>query len=192
MVKSFTRIEKLVETTNSLKDNDYKEIGNAEKELLRVKNQTIKAMTTDLSDYRFNTSIARTMEYSNSLNDYIKNEKINVSLFKDCVKTFIILLTPLAPHFSEEQWEKLGYKNFAYQEKWPEVNEKELAGGTKNIPVQVNGKLKVLVTVGSEESNDEILKDIKKNEKVQELLNSENFVKEIYVPGKIFNIVVKK
>ena len=192
MVKYFTRIEKLVETTNSLKDNDYKEIGNAEKELLRVKNQTIKAMTTDLSDYRFNTSIARTMEYSNSLNDYIKNEKINVSLFKDCVKTFIILLTPLAPHFSEEQWEKLGYKNFAYQEKWPEVNEKELAGGTKNIPVQVNGKLKVLVTVGSEESNDEILKDIKANEKVQEFLNSENFVKEIYVPGKIFNIVVKK
>ena len=192
MVKYFTRIEKLVETTNSLKDNDYKEIGNAEKELLRVKNQTIKAMTTDLSDYRFNTSIARTMEYSNSLNDYIKNEKINVSLFKDCVKTFIILLTPLAPHFSEEQWEKLGYKNFAYQEKWPEVNEKELAGGTKNIPVQVNGKLKVLVTVSSEESNDEILKDIKANEKVQEFLNSENFVKEIYVPGKIFNIVVKK
>ncbi len=192
MVKYFTRIEKLVETTNSLKNNDYKEIGNAEKELLRVKNQTIKSMTTDLSDYRFNTSIARTMEYCNSLNDYLKNEKINVLLFKDCVKTFIILLTPLAPHFSEEQWEKLGYKNFAYQEKWPEVNEKELAGGTKNIPVQVNGKLKVLVTVSSEESNDEILKDIKKDEKVQELLNSENFVKEIYVPGKIFNIVIKK
>ena len=192
MVKYFTRIEKLVETARSLKENDYKDVGNSEKELLRVKNQTIKSMTTDLNDYRFNTSIARTMEYSNSLNDYLKNEKINVSLFKECVKTFIILLTPLAPHFSEEQWEKLGYKNFAYQENWPEVNEKELAGGTKNIPVQVNGKLKVLVTVSSEESNDEILKDIKKNEKVQELLNSENFVKEIYVPGKIFNIVVKK
>ena len=192
MVKYFTRIEKLIDTSNSLKENNYTEINNNEKELLRIKNQTIKEMTIDINDYRFNTAIARSMEFSNALNDYLKNDKINVSLFKDCVRTYVTLITPLAPHFSEELWEKLGNKGFAYQEKWPEVNDDELKGGTKNIPIQVNGKLKFLVTVDSETSNDEILKEIKANSKVQELLNSENFVKEIYVPGKIFNIVIKK
>ena len=192
MVKYFTRIEKLIDTSNSLKENNYTEINNNEKELLRIKNQTIKEMTIDINDYRFNTAIARSMEFSNALNDYLKNDKINVSLFKDCVRTYVTLITPLAPHFSEELWEKLGNKGFAYQEKWQEVNDDELKGGTKNIPIQVNGKLKFLVTVDSETSNDEILKEIKANSKVQELLNSENFVKEIYVPGKIFNIVIKK
>lgn len=192
MVKYFTRIEKLIDDTNSLKENDYREIENNEKELLRIKNQTIKEMTIDINDYRFNTAIARSMEFSNGLNDYLKNEKINVPLFKECVKTFVTLITPLAPHFSEELWEKLGNKGFAYQEKWPDVNNEELKGGTKNIPIQVNGKLKFLVTVDAEESDEEILKEIKANKKVQELLNSENFVKEIYVPSKIFNIVIKK
>ena len=192
MVKYFTRIEKLIETTNGLKENGFKEIGQAEKELLRVKNHTIKEMTADIDDYRFNTAIARSMEFSNALNDYLKNDKINISIFKECVRTFVILLTPLAPHFSEEQWKKLGNQGFAYQEKWPEVNNAELKGGTKNIPVQVNGKLKVLIKVDSEDSNDEILDKIKSNEKVQELLKSQDFVKEIYVPGKIFNIVIKK
>ena len=78
------------------------------------------------------------------------------------------------------------------QEKWPEINENEMNGGTKDIPVQVNGKLKTCVTVSADASAEKILETIKADSKVQEIFNSNNVKKEIYVPGKIFNIVVEK
>ena len=104
----------------------------------------------------------------------------------------ITLLAPLAPHFAEEQWENLGKHGFVYNEKWPEINEKEMSGGTKQIPVQVNGKLKTTVEVDVELSPDEILGVVKANAQVIDILNKNDVIKEIYVPGKIYNIVVKK
>ena len=194
MSKYFSRIERLIETiTSELKDiaeND--EIGLKEKELLRVKNQTIKSMTEDIEDFRFNTAIARNMELLNSINTYIRdNDKINKNLLMEVVEDFVRLLSPLAPHFAEELWEELGKTQSVYKEKWPKVNEAQLTGGIKEIPVQVNGKLKMCVSVDADATPEEILTAIKSNAKVKELLDKYDVKKEIYVPGRIYNLVVK-
>ncbi len=193
MTKYFTRIERIIDNFINLeKQNSNNEINHDEKELLRIKNQTIMSMSKDIDDFNFNTAIARSMELSNKIADYMKKDNINYKTLENVISTFVILLAPLAPHFAEELWEKLGKSDFAYNQKWPEVNEEELKGGTKEIPIQVNGKLKFCITVDAEQNADEILEVIKSTEKVKELLEKNNVVKEIYVPGKIFNIVVKK
>ena len=192
MVKYFSRVERLIEKYNKIKNIDSnKEVGNKEKELLRYKNQTIKTMGNDINDFRFNTAIARNMELFNKISDYIRQENINIEVLTNVVEIFVTLLAPLAPHFAEELWQKLGHTDFVYNEKWPEIVESEMNGGTKDIPVQVNGKLKLCVTVNAEESPEEILEKIKADKKVIEILENNDVVKEIYVPGKIYNIVVK-
>ena len=193
MSKYFSRIEKLIDTAIELRKNPKgNNISAKEKDLLRFKNQTIKAMTEDIDDFRFNTAIARSMELFNKINETLREEDFNSNVVCDTVETFVRLLAPLAPHFTEEQWEKLGKEGFIYNQEWPTVVESEMNGGTKEVPVQVNGKLKCIVTVNADDSADEILKKIKNAPQVVDILQKENVVKDIYVPGKIYNIVVKK
>ncbi len=192
MVKYFSRIERLIETVKEIKENKNNTLGTKEKDLLRFKNQTIKAMTEDINDFRFNTAIARSMELFNKISEYLREEKINSNIIDNVVEVFIKLLTPLAPHFAEEQWEKLNKKGLAFEQEWPKIIEHEMNGGTKEIPVQVNGKLKLCVTVDADDNADAILRKIKEEPKVVEILKTQKVVKEIYVPGKIYNIVVKK
>ena len=192
MVKYFSKIERLIETVKEIKEDKNNTLGIKEKDLLRFKNQTIKAMTEDINDFRFNTAIARSMELFNKISEYLREERINSNIINNVVEVFVKLLTPLAPHFAEEQWEKLNKKGLAFQQEWPQIIEDEMNGGTKEIPIQVNGKLKLCVTVNADDNADEILRKIKEDPKVVEILKTQKVVKEIYVPGKIFNIVVKK
>lgn len=196
IVRYFAKIERLIELAVEFKKqntNNNAEIGMKEKELLRVKNQTIKAMQEDINNFQFNTAIARSMELNNKINEYIReNNNLNTNIVLETVETYIKVLAPLAPHFMEEQWDKLGKETSIHTEKWPEINQNEMNGGTKEIPVQVNGKLKTCVTVSADASADEILASIKADAKVQEILNNSKVKKEIYVPGKIYNIVVEK
>ncbi len=192
IVRYFTRIEKLVETVQNEKDkNSVTEINNEEKELLRLKNQTIKAMEEDINNFQFNTAIARSMELLNKINEYLrKKEKINKKVLIDTLETYIKLLAPLAPHFAEEQWEKLGKTESVHKQVWPKINEEEMNGGTKDIPIQVNGKLKTCVTVNVDANSDEILETIKADPKVKEIFEKNDVKKEIYIPGRIYNLVV--
>ena len=132
------------------------------------------------------------MELLNGINSYISEENINKEVLTNCVETLMKLLAPLAPHFIEEEWKVLGKEGSVHSESWPEINEKELEGGNIIIPVQVNGKLKAQVEVPSNLSKEEILEAVKKDEKVAKLLENNEVVKEIYVPRKILNLVVKK
>ena len=193
MAKYFERIEKLCDRVeNSKEKQNEKDLQNEEKQLLRVKNQTIKAMGNDIEKFKFNTAIARSMELLNEINTYLKNDKVNEVILRDTVEDYLKLLAPLAPHFTEELWEKLGKKQSIHKETWPEIKENELNGGTKLIPVQINGKLKALVTVSEDLSEKEILEAIRSNEKVKNILKQNIIEKEIYIPGKIYNIVIKK
>lgn len=193
MTKYFSRIERLVNSSNELRKNPKStNIGIKEKDLLRLKNQTIKAMTEDIDDFRFNTAIARSMELFNKISEYLRENEINTEIVCNTVEVLIKLLSPLAPHFAQEQWEKLSKEGFICLESWPTVIESEMNGGTKEIPVQVNGKLKLCITVGADEKSDEILKKIKNTPQVIDILQKEEVLKEIYVPGKIYNIVTKK
>ena len=118
MVKYFTRIEKLTDAINDLRKNDVsskESIDKKEKELLLVKSNTIKMMTNNLNDFRFNTAIARSMELYNALSNYIREEKINKKVAIDTYEVFIKLLAPLAPHFAEELWHELGKTTNVYK-----------------------------------------------------------------------------
>ena len=190
MTKYFTRIETFIQKVKEMEDSKDGKIGTAEKDLLRIMNQTIKLMTSNIESFQFNTAIARSMELLNAMNAYLNGEKINQHLIIQMAEIFVKLLAPLAPHFAEEQWHELGKTTFVYNEEWPKVNEKELKGGTIQIPVQVNGKLKTCVPVDAEMDPQEMLKIIKQDEKVLKILEGKNVKKEIYVPGKILNIVM--
>ncbi len=192
MVRYFSRIERLIESVMEYigKDTDGK-METAEKDLLRLKNQTIKSMGEDINNFQFNTAIARSMELLNKINEYMReNETVNAKVLIETIETYIKLLAPLAPHFAEELWEKIGKKESVHKEQWPEINEKEMNGGTKEIPVQVNGKLKARITVPADASNEEMLSIIKSSSQVVEIFEKFEIKKEIYVPGKIYNLVV--
>ena len=191
MTKYFARIEAVVQKLKETTGNSS-EVKLAEEELLRLKNQTIKAMAKNIEDFQFNTAIARSMELLNGINAYINEDKVNKEVFTNCVETLLKVLAPLAPHFMEEEWHELGHTASIHNEDWPAINEKELQGGNIIIPVQVNGKLKAQVEVSSNLSKEEILEAVKKDEKVAKLIANNEIIKEIYVPGKILNLVVKK
>ena len=191
MVKYFSRIERLISSVKELEDKSENNIGIKEKELLRLKNQTIRSITDDIDDFKFNTAIARSMELFNKISEYLRKDEINVQVVYDTTEILIKLLAPLAPHFAEEQWEKLGKGNFVYQEKWPVIVESEMNGGTKEIPIQVNGKLKFCITVDADANDEEILKVIKNEQQVVDILENNEVLKEIYVPGKIYNMVIR-
>ena len=189
MTKYFGRVETLIEKVKGMEQKTGEE-GLAEKDLLRTMNQSIKLMTRSIESFQFNTAIARLMELLNAVNTYLTREKVNNSLVINIVENYVRLLAPLAPHFAEELWHELGNTTNVYNEEWPKVNEKELQGGIIKIPVQVNGKLKTTVEVDAEMDKQEMLKVIKQDEKVQKILEGKDVKKEIYVPGKILNIVV--
>ena len=198
MAKYLSRIERLVDSVAQKEsipdsDNSSKQRGLREKELLRVKNQTIKAMSEDIEQFQFNTAIARHMELLNSINNYVRdNGEVNQELVRETTETYLKLMAPLAPHFSEEQWEKLGKENSIHKEEWPKVNEQELTGGMKKIPIQINGKLRTLIAVNAEASSEEILEVIKSDPRILNILSEYDVKKEIYVPGRIYNIVVSE
>ncbi len=190
MVKYFTRVETLIEKVKDLQTQENAKIGTPEKDLLRLMNQTIKSMTMNIESFQFNTAIARNMELLNAINSYLNTDNVNNAVVLNVTETFIKLLAPLAPHFAEEEWHVFGKTTFIYNEEWPTINEKDLKGGTVNIPVQVNGKLKTCVSVDAEINPKDMLDIIKKDEKVAKILSENTVKKEIYVPGKILNIVI--
>lgn len=198
MAKYLSKVEKLVSSVaqNSMNfnlDSLNKKIGLKEQKLLRTKNKTIKEMTKDIEQFEFNTAIARAMELLNEINNYNKdNKEVNEELVRETVETYLKLLAPLAPHFSEEQWEKLGKKNSIHKEDWPKVNEQELNGGIKQIPIQINGKLRTLIPVSADASSEEVLETIKLDSRISTIFSQYDVKKEIYVPGRIYNIVVSE
>lgn len=146
--------------------------------------KTVKKVSLDIEEMKFNTAIAAMMTLLNEI--YVKN-----TITKDELKTFVKLLSPFAPHLAEEMWEKLDGDGFASLASWPEWDEKKCEDKTVEIAIQVLGKLKGTVTVAVDADKDSVLELVKNDERIKPLLDGKTIVKEIYVPGKIVNIVVK-
>jgi leucyl-tRNA synthetase len=142
--------------------------------------QTIKKVSNDFENLKYNTAIAAMMAL---LNDFYKKGSIT----KGELKTLIILLNPVAPHITEEMWEKIG-EGRVYQQTWPEYDEAKTVESTVEIAVQINGKIKATLNIGKDDPKDEVI--AKAKELIADKLTG-SIVKEIYVPGRIVNIVVK-
>ena len=146
--------------------------------------KTIKKVTEDIDNMKFNTAIAAMMSLLNEISD-------NGSLTKDEAMTFVTLLCPFAPHLCEELWEYFGGDGFCSYAKWPSYDEAKTVDSTVEIGVQVNGKMRGTVTIPKDCDKDTAMAAVMANERIAELITGKTVVKEIYVPGKIFNIVVK-
>ena len=143
--------------------------------------QLIKKVSSDYENLKYNTAIAAMMAL---LNDFVKAGKINQAEYK----TFLILLNPVAPHITEELWAACGYEGRVYQQTWPEYEEAKTVENTIEIAVQVNGKTRAVIALPADVDKDSAIAAGK--EAIADKLTG-TIVKEIYVPGRIVNIVQK-
>ena len=157
---------------------------NADPKLEVAFHKTIKKVTSDIEEMKFNTAIAALMTLLNAIDDA-------AGLSKEQLSIFVRLLCPIAPHLCEEIWEGLGEKGFCSMAKWPEYDEAKTVDSEIEIAVQANGKLRATITIPAGCDKDTALSIAKASDKVQAALAGFAIVKEIYVPGKIINFVVK-
>ncbi len=146
--------------------------------------RTIKKVTADIEGLKMNTAIASLMSLMNSIN-------ATGSITKDEFKTFITLLNPFAPHITEELWSLKGFDGMLNEAKWPSFDEAKCVESTVEIAVQVNGKIRTRINVPADISAEDALALAKTQESVSAEISGKNIVKELYVPKKLVNIVVK-
>lgn len=167
------RVWKLQELVND--DMSYS------KDMETKMHQTIKKVSLDFENLKYNTAIAAMMSL---INDFYKKNSVTKGEFK----TLITLLNPVAPHITEELWEVMGFDGRLYQTEWPTYDEAKTVETTVEIAVQINGKTKAIITIGKDDAKDDVI--AKAKEALGDRLNG-NIIKEIYVPGRIVNIVQK-
>jgi len=150
----------------------------------KVMNKTIKKVTEDIDRFHFNTGIAALMEYINQL------YQVDVGQISEAhIKTLILLLSPLAPHISEELWKELGGKGDVYHEAWPTWDKSAVVDEEVLVVIQVNGKLREKLMVPADISEDEIKKMAQESERVSQYIEGKTIRKVIYVPKRLVNIV---
>ena len=153
-------------------------------ELEKDFHKTVKKVTSDIEDMKFNTAIAALMTLLNRIGEVGK-------LTADELRTFVKLLSPFAPHLSEEMWEKLGGKGFVSLSEWPSFDEALTVDSEIEIAVQISGKLRGTILVPADADRDTVLAAAKADPKIAATLEGKTIIKEIVVPGKIVNIVAK-
>lgn len=155
------------------------------KELMSAMHKTVKKVSEDIEQMKYNTAIAALMTL---LNKIYENGKIN----RAELKTLIILVNPFAPHVTEEMWENCGYgEMLAKDAKWPSFDEAKCVDSTVEIVVQINGKIRARLSVPTDIESDKAIALAKKDEGIAAALEGKNIIKEIYVKGKLVNIVAK-
>ena len=146
--------------------------------------KTIKKVSSDFESLKYNTAIAALMTL---INDFYKKGSVT----KAELKTFLTLLNPVAPHITEEIWSLEGFDGRIYNTEWPEYDEAKTVENEIEIAVQISGKVRGKIMIAVDEDKDSVITKAKENEAIAPLLEGKTIVKEIYVPGKIVNIVVK-
>ena len=154
------------------------------KKLESIMNKTVKKVSQDIEDMKFNTAIAAMMTCLNEINDV-------GTLTKDELSVFIRLLCPFAPHLCEEMWEHLGEDGLCSTAKWPDYDESKCVDDEIEIAVQINGRVRDRFTVPADIEAADAIARAKELDKVKEFTDGMAFIKELYVPGKLVNLVVK-
>ena len=163
------------------KDKDIKET----KEMVKLRHKLVFDIEQRFEQFSLNTVISGFMEYNNKLIDLAKKEG---GIDKETLKTFTILLAPFAPHLGEELWQELGGTDSVFHASWPECDAGKMKDDEKEVAVQINGRVRATITVPADISKEDAIAAGK--EAIKDKLTG-NIVKEIYVPGRIVNIVMK-
>ncbi len=156
----------------------------ASPEVLKERHRLIYDVTTRLESFSLNTVVSAFMEHNNKLNEMAKKGQVD----KETLETLVILLAPFAPHISEELYQELGHTESVFTAKWPEFDEKAMEDDEIEIAVQINGKTKTVISIAKDIAKEDAIAAGKAalGDKL-----SGNIIKEIYVPGRIINIVAK-
>lgn len=153
-------------------------------ELEVLMNKTIKKVSEDFETLKFNTAIAAMMSL---INEFKRVGKVNKAEYK----TLLVLLNPVAPHITEELWEIMGFEGIVAEQAWPKYDPKKVTEDVIEMAVQINGKVRGLIMVPVDADVDMAKSLALSDDKIKMFTDGKTIVKEIYVPGKIFNIVVK-
>lgn len=157
----------------------------ATKEMIKQRNRLVYDITNRLETFSLNTVISGFMEYNNKFIDIAKKEG---GIDKETLEAVAVLLAPFAPHFAEEMWEQLGHTETVFKAEWPTYDELQMKDDEIEVAVQINGKTRAVVTIAADTDKDTAIAAGK--EAVADKLTG-TIVKEIYVPGRIINIVQK-
>ena len=145
--------------------------------------KTIKKVSDDIENMKFNTAIAALMSLTNQFYD----KGVNKAEFQ----TMLQLLSPFAPHMADELWERFGFEGMACTSSWPVYDESKTVASEVTIAVQVGGKLKTTVTVPTDSEQDAVLAVVTADSKIQKLMEGKDLVKVIHVPNKLMNLILK-
>jgi leucyl-tRNA synthetase len=174
---------------------DASAITKTSKDVRRWTHQTLKKVEADINGFSFNTAVSALMIYSNNLGDVLKDngwkeDRALTLALSEAAEYLTIMLSPMAPHSSDELWEGLGREGFCYNAEWPAFNADLCAEDSITIAVQVNGKLRDTIEVSAQASREEMEELAKSTEKIKGYLEGVTIRKVIIVPGKLVNIVV--
>jgi len=181
--KGITGISKFL---NKVYKTIHKDNGESSEKDIKIIHKTLKSVSDDLESFKFNTAISRMMEMCNHLTS-------SNALSEDSKSIIIKMISPFAPHLGEELWSLFGSdKKSVFSSDWPKYNDDIIIDSSINIAVQVNGKLRATIKVPSDATKEVVLKASKNIENVNKHLSGVAILKEIYVPGRIVNFVVKQ
>ena len=183
-------VRRFLEKTERLFESEAKISSETDDFTMKLLHKTIKKVEEDINNYKFNTAIAALMILVNNWLPKEQNAK------KEWKSSFVRILHPFAPHLAEELWERISKENNSefnsvFFAPWPEFEEKMVVDDEVTIWVQVMWKVRWEITIWVNEDKESVLTKAKSNESVKKWLEGKEIVKEIYVPGKILNIVVK-
>ncbi len=153
-------------------------------ELESLLHKTIKKVTEDIESLKFNTAIAAMMTFLNAVGD-------QKSITRGEMRVLLLLLNPFVPHITEELWEKCGFQGMVTGQQWPDYDPEKCKDAVVEIAVQVGGKIKARLSIPADLEESQVLEQAKADEKVAPLLAGKTLVKEIYIKGKLVNLVVK-
>ncbi len=184
---SFKFINKLYEFIEKFK-NYQPSIVDDDKVVEDLK-QKINQVSENIELFQFNKSVAKIYEFTNILNSALSKKTLSNESFKWALKKLSIILQPFVPHISEEIWSRLGSKTLCINENW--INENVRKKGKSKVAIQINGKTKDVINFDENLSKEEIITAVKNNNKIKKHLVGKNVQREIYVPEKIVNLVIK-
>ena len=188
---------------NAKSENHYgvelKKRNQKDEEIQKKLHQTVKKVTESIEDdFHFNTAIAAVMELLNDMTTYKQEviDKDNISseskkIWREVLEKTILLIAPFAPHVADELWAYLGNKTFTFEEEWPKYDEKLTKDHTFNLVIQVNGKVRDMISAQIGISKDDAEKLALESEKAKKFIDGKEVVKVIVVPNKLVNVVVK-
>jgi leucyl-tRNA synthetase len=159
--------------------------------LRRKTHQTIEATTRDMENFSFNTYLAALMSFRNVLQDAKRTPLYGSPAWEEAIETLLLLMAPATPHIAEELWSQIGRPYSIHQQSWPVFDPELAAEDEITLVVQVNGNVRERFTAPADIEAAEAIAQAKTMEGVTRYLDDKQIVKEIYIPGKLVNLVVK-